>query len=85
VPVPVTPAPAAPAQEAAAPAAAAAPAPPRRASHVLVRVLSDVAPFVGVDLRNYRLSREDVASVPKEIAHVLVTRGKAALVTMPPA
>ena len=72
-----------------APAAArAAPAPeemgaperePRRLgpARVLVRVKAAVAPFVGTDLRQYRLDAEDVAAVPKEIAHALIQRGVA--------
>lgn len=47
--------------------------PPR----VLVRVKEPIAPFVGTDLRTYRLGVEDVAAVPKEIAHALVLRGLA--------
>jgi hypothetical protein len=44
---------------------------------VLVRVKEAVPPFVGTDLRTYRLGAEDVAAVPKEIAHALVQRGLA--------
>ena len=52
---------------------------PRRMgpSRVLVRVQEPVAPFVGTDLRTYRLAVEDVAAVPREIAHALVSRGLA--------
>ena len=52
---------------------------PRRLgpARVLVRVKQPVAPFVGTDLRTYRLGVEDVAAVPKEIAHALVSRGLA--------
>ena len=50
---------------------------PRRLgpARVLVRVRQPVAPFVGTDLRTYRLSVEDVAAVPREVAHALVSRG----------
>jgi DNA replication initiation complex subunit (GINS family) len=52
---------------------------PRRLgpARVLVRVKQPVAPFVGTDLRTYRLGVEDIAAVPKEIAHALVQRGLA--------
>lgn len=52
---------------------------PRRLgpARVLVRVKQPVAPFVGTDLRTYRLGIEDIAAVPKEIAHALVQRGLA--------
>ena len=52
---------------------------PRRLGpqRVLVRVKEPVAPFVGTDLRTYRLGVEDVAAVPREIAHALVSRGLA--------
>lgn len=52
---------------------------PRRLgpARVLVRVHEPVAPFVGTDLRTYRLAVEDVAAVPREIAHALVSRGLA--------
>ncbi|HUR70128.1 MAG TPA: hypothetical protein VM370_12865 [Candidatus Thermoplasmatota archaeon] len=52
---------------------------PRRLgpARVLVRVKQPVPPFVGTDLRTYRLSVEDIAAVPKEMAHALVSRGLA--------
>ena len=52
---------------------------PRRLgpARVVVRVQQPVAPFVGTDLRTYRLGVEDVAAVPREIAHALVSRGLA--------
>ena len=52
---------------------------PRRLgpARVLVRVRQPVAPFVGTDLRTYRLGVDDVAAVPREIAHALVSRGLA--------
>lgn len=44
---------------------------------MLVRVRSDVEPFVAPDLRHYRLAAEDVAALPREVAHLLITRGMA--------
>ena len=46
-------------------------------ARVLVRVRSDVEPFVAPDLRHYRLMAEDVAALPREVAHLLITRGMA--------
>ena len=59
--------------------AADEPAAPRRMgpARVLVRMKAPVAPFVAPDLRHYRLQQEDVAALPKEVAHVLVQRGMA--------
>jgi len=45
---------------------------------VLVRVKAPVEPFVAPDLRHYRLQAEDVAALPREVAHVLISRGLAA-------
>lgn len=58
-------------------------APARRLgpARTLVRVRADVPPFVGTDLRQYRLGPEDVAAVPKEIAHALIQRGLAQALT----
>lgn len=50
---------------------------PQRA---LVRVRQAIEPFVGPDLRQYRLLAEDVAAVPREVAQVLVARQLAVLV-----
>lgn len=59
--------------------AADEPQPPRRMgpARVLVRVKQDVPAFVAPDLRQYRLSNEDVAALPREVAHVLIQRGVA--------
>lgn len=59
--------------------AADEPVAPRRMgpARVLVRMKAPVAPFVAPDLRQYRLREEDVAALPKEVAHVLVQRGMA--------
>jgi len=46
---------------------------------VLVRVLEDVPTFAGVD-KDYKLRKEDIVSIPKNIANTLVTHGKVKLV-----
>lgn len=57
------------------------PAPRRLApARMLVRVKTAFGPFVGPDLRHYRLAAEDVAALPKEVAHVLIQRGVAAAI-----
>ncbi|MEA3200567.1 MAG: replication factor [Thermoplasmata archaeon] len=63
-------------------AAAAEPEPVRRvgAARMLVRVTSAFGPFVGPDLRHYSLAAEDVAALPKDVAHVLIQRGVAVAV-----
>jgi len=48
-----------------------------RAARMLVRVTSAFGPFVGPDLRHYSLAAEDVAALPKDVAHVLIQRGVA--------
>jgi len=47
-------------------------------TRVLIRVKVPVEPFVAPDLRHYRLQVEDVAAVPREVAHLLISRGLAA-------
>ncbi len=42
---------------------------------VLVRVLEDVPTFAGVD-RDYKLRKEDIVSIPKNIADTLLSHGK---------
>lgn len=44
---------------------------------MLVRVRADVEPFVAPDLRHYRLAAEDVAALPRDVAHLLIQRGVA--------
>lgn len=62
------------------PKAAANPAPKPRPKAtkplVLVRILEDVPPFLGVDA-TYRLQKEDVISLPPEVAQILLDQGKA--------
>ncbi|MFQ5838592.1 MAG: hypothetical protein ACE5HJ_07395 [Thermoplasmata archaeon] len=43
---------------------------------VLVRVLEDIPPFLGLDV-TYRLKKEDVVTLPEEVAQVLISKGKA--------
>ena len=55
------------------------PVAPSLKDHVLVHVLEDIPPFAGIDT-TYRLKREDVVTLPKTIAQILVDRGKARIV-----
>jgi DNA replication initiation complex subunit (GINS family) len=52
---------------------------PTLKDHVLVHVLEDLPPFAGIDT-TYRLKKEDVVTLPKTIAQILVDRGKARIV-----
>ncbi len=54
---------------------------PSLKDHVLVHVLEDLPPFAGIDT-TYRLKKEDVVTLPKTIADILVGRGKARIVQM---
>ena len=55
---------------------------PSLKDHVLVHVLEDLPPFAGIDT-TYRLRKEDVVTLPKTIAQILVDRGKARIVQVP--
>ncbi len=55
---------------------------PSLKDHVLVHVLEDLPPFAGIDT-TYHLRKEDVVTLPKTIAQILVDRGKARIVQMP--
>lgn len=55
---------------------------PSLKDHVVVHVLEDLPPFAGLDT-TYSLRKEDVVTLPKTIAEILVTRGKARIVQMP--
>jgi len=46
---------------------------------VLVRVLEDVPTFAGVD-KDYKLRKEDIVSIPKNIANTLLSHGKVKLI-----
>jgi DNA replication initiation complex subunit (GINS family) len=52
---------------------------PSLKDHVLVHVLEDLPPFAGIDT-TYRLKKEDVITLPKTIAEILVNRGKARII-----
>lgn len=58
------------------------PIPPTLKDHVLVHVLEDLPPFAGIDT-TYRLKKEDVVTLPKTIAQILVDRGKVRIVHFP--
>jgi DNA replication initiation complex subunit (GINS family) len=55
---------------------------PSLKDHVVVHVLEDLPPFAGLDT-TYTLRKEDVVTLPKVIAEILVSRGKARIVQMP--
>ncbi len=55
------------------------PTPPSLRDHVLVHVLEDLPPFAGIDT-TYRLKKEDVITLPRTIAQILVDRGKARII-----
>ena len=40
----------------------------------IIRVLKDIPPFVGSDMKNYSLKKEDVIVMPKESAEILIKR-----------
>ncbi len=50
------------------------PALPPEEATVLVRILTDMEPFMGVDGRVYRLKAEDVVTLPEKNAGVLIDR-----------
>ena len=54
---------------------------PELKDHVVVHVLEDLPPFAGIDT-TYRLKKEDVVTLPKTLAKILVDRGKARIVQM---
>lgn len=47
---------------------------------VLVRVLEDLPPVTGTDLKVYTMKREDIVTLPEDTAQILITRGKAVVV-----
>ena len=57
-------------------------APPAPKDLVVVHVLEDVPAFAGIDAK-YTLRKEDVVTLPRAIAKVLMDRGKVRLVQMP--
>ena len=52
---------------------------PSLKDHILVHVLEDLPPFAGLDT-TYVLKKEDVVTLPRTIAQILVDRGKARVV-----
>ena len=49
----------------------------------LIRILEDLPPFAGPD-RDYSLAKEDLVTLPRVLAEVLVNAGKAARITPTP-
>ena len=49
---------------------------------VMARVLEDVPTFAGVD-RDYKLSKEDVVSIPRSVADTLLSHGKIKIIGSP--
>lgn len=47
---------------------------------VIVRILEDIPPFLGLDV-TYRLRKEDVIGLPEEVASLLIGKGKAEKIT----
>jgi DNA replication initiation complex subunit (GINS family) len=47
---------------------------------VLVHVKEDIEPFVGPDLVTYTLHKEDLATIPKTIAEILIRNNKVSIV-----
>ena len=58
-------------------------APPAPKDLVVVHVLEDVPPFAGIDAK-YTLRKEDVVTLPRAIAQILVDRGKVRVVQTTP-
>lgn len=69
--------------EASEPVAPKAPKVAAEPRGILVHVLEDVPPFAGPD-QTYRLHKEDLVTLPPQLAKVLVDRGKARVVTPSP-
>ncbi|MFQ6128363.1 MAG: hypothetical protein ACE5QW_05630 [Thermoplasmata archaeon] len=51
-------------------------APTTPSRNVIIRILEDIPAFAGVE-GNYDLKKEDVASLPRKVAEILVKKGKA--------
>ena len=54
--------------------------PEDNSEQVLVQVLEDIEQFVGTDLITYNLHKEDLATIPKEIAQILQNNNKVRVV-----
>ena len=59
-------------------------APPAPKDLVVVHVLEDIPSFAGIDAK-YTLKKEDVVTLPRAIAKVLIDRGKVRIVQTPAA
>ncbi len=57
-------------------------APPAPKDLVVVHVLEDIPAFAGIDAK-YTLRKEDVVTLPRAIAQLLIDRGKVRIVQMP--
>lgn len=70
--------------QAAAPVTAITPAAPKNLAedYIVVRILANVPTFVGMDQKNYTLSREDIATVPSVNAMALISRKAAVKIGM---
>lgn len=44
---------------------------------LIIRILKDIPPFVGSDMKKHILKKEDVISMPVEMANLLINRGAA--------
>jgi DNA replication factor GINS len=53
-------------------------------SVMLLRILDDVPPFEGENNHVYRLKREDVITLPRDLAQILLRRKKAVVLEVPP-
>ncbi len=49
-------------------------------NRVLVHVLDDLEPFVGTDEITYELNKEDIVTIPKDIANILLKKDKIKIV-----
>ena len=48
---------------------------------VIIRILKDIPQFVGSDMKKYSLKKEDVISLPQDVAKVLIQRKAAEEIT----
>ncbi|OYT61431.1 hypothetical protein B6U81_02955 [Thermoplasmatales archaeon ex4484_30] len=49
---------------------------------VIIRILKDIPHFVGKNMKKYSLKKEDVITLPEDMANILIKRGVAEKVTM---
>ncbi|MEA2053985.1 MAG: hypothetical protein U9O96_02540 [Candidatus Thermoplasmatota archaeon] len=50
--------------------------------NTVLRILKNVPPFVGSNMKKYHLKKEDVITMPKETAEILIKRGAAEEIKM---